>query len=217
MRFVIRPLILLLVTVCLTYAPVAYAEGSLAPRARALVEDLGRETIDVLSDTSLSRLSQTEKMRRIFKKYFAVEEIGQFVLSRYWRDATPAERKEYLQLFEDLIVYGYASRFTGYAGEQLEILGERAKSGNVAVVETAVVASGAGRRISVDWEVEDLAASGGRGDLKIVDVSVEGVSLKVTQRSDFTGAIRQRGGKVSGLLEALRAKTKDLREEVLRS
>ncbi|MDP6403471.1 MAG: N-acetylneuraminate synthase family protein, partial [SAR202 cluster bacterium] len=46
----------------------------------------------------------------------AVETIGQFVLGRYWRKATEAERREYLKLFEDLIVETYVDRFTKYTG-----------------------------------------------------------------------------------------------------
>lgn len=212
MRFVVRP-VLLILTVWLMAAPAALqAAETLPPRAQGLVQNLADEAVVVLSDSSSSAMEQAEKMRTIFRKYFAVEEIGRFVLSRYWRQATEAERAEYLQLFEDLIVYGYAKRFTGYAGEKLRVVGTRSDSPTVATVQSAVVTSGANQQITVDWEVEDFA-----GTPKIVDVSVEGVSLKLTQRSDFAGAIKQRGGKVSGLLDALRSKTESLKADIAKS
>jgi len=43
--------------------------------------------------------------------------------------------------------------------------------------------------------------------LKIVDVLVEGVSMAITQRDEFSAIISQNGGKVDGLLAALRKKT----------
>ncbi len=43
--------------------------------------------------------------------------------------------------------------------------------------------------------------------MKILDVIVEGASMSQTLRSDFGSIIRQKGGKVSGLLDVLRVKT----------
>ena len=41
-------------------------------------------------------------------------------------------------------------------------------------------------------------------DYKILDVKIQGVSMIVTQRDEFTGFIRNNGGKVAALIEALR-------------
>jgi len=41
----------------------------------------------------------------------------------------------------------------------------------------------------------------------IVDIVVEGVSMAVTQRSEFASVIQSKGGTVKGLIDALRAKT----------
>ena len=42
---------------------------------------------------------------------------------------------------------------------------------------------------------------------KIMDVIVEGVSMSVTQRSEFAAVIQRNGGKIDGLLKTLREKT----------
>ena len=55
---------------------------------------------------------------------------------------------------------------------------------------------------------------GARGEIiRILDVVVEGASMSQTLRSDFGSIIRQRGGKVSGLLEELRVKTASLKAD----
>jgi phospholipid transport system substrate-binding protein len=54
--------------------------------------------------------------------------------------------------------------------------------------------------IRVDWHLRPRDAS-----FAIVDIVVEGVSMAVTQRSEFASVIQSRGG-VAGLLDALRAK-----------
>ena len=42
---------------------------------------------------------------------------------------------------------------------------------------------------------------------KIIDVIVEGVSMAITHRDEFAAIISRRGGKIEGLLAALRKKT----------
>ena len=43
----------------------------------------------------------------------------------------------------------------------------------------------------------------------ILDVVIEGVSMRITLRDEFAAVIRSNGGKVEGLLAALRKKTED--------
>ncbi len=49
-----------------------------------------------------------------------------------------------------------------------------------------------------------------RGDdeLRIIDVIVEGVSMAITHRDEFSSVINQKGGKIDELLIMLRKKTK---------
>jgi phospholipid transport system substrate-binding protein len=53
----------------------------------------------------------------------------------------------------------------------------------------------------VDWQVNNV-----KGQNKIVDVRIEGVSMSVTQREEFTTVIRQNNGDINALLKALRKK-----------
>ena len=53
--------------------------------------------------------------------------------------------------------------------------------------------------MAVDWRVRP------RGDgLKVIDVAVEGVSMSVTQRSEFSSVIQRGGGQIESLLQTLR-------------
>ena len=46
------------------------------------------------------------------------------------------------------------------------------------------------------------------GKYKVIDIIVEGVSMSVTQRSDFSSVIQRGGGNVQVLIDHLREKTK---------
>ena len=48
--------------------------------------------------------------------------IGRFVLGRYWRVATPAEKNRYLSRFKKIVVETYANRFSAYDGQRLRVI-----------------------------------------------------------------------------------------------
>ena len=56
-----------------------------------------------------------------------------------------------------------------------------------------------GQAIKVDWRLRDR-----KGSFKVIDVIVEGVSMSVTQRSDFSSVIQRGGGNIEVLLKHLR-------------
>ncbi len=183
----------------------AFAVG-LEVRAEAFIQSMAQEALESLTQQGTSREERIKRFRKMFNAHFAVRSIGKFVLGRYWRKASKNEQAEYLNLFEDLMVMSYVDRFQRYAGKNLNILKTRAERGSAVTVFTEIARPGGARPVQVLWRV------GARGEIiKILDVVVEGASMSQTLRSDFVSTIRQKGGKVSGLLEELRVKTASLK------
>jgi len=195
-RFLTRGLFAVAVLL-LPAAPVAVAADG---HADAFIKKIGKEAIDSLTGKGLNNAQREERFRTILKRSFDIRLIARFTLGRYWRTATEKQQKEYVHLFEDFIVQAYAARFRDYAGETFEVgqvrdVGERDK------LVTSDLTLKDGRKIPVHWRVR------GNSDYKIIDVLVEGVSMAITQRDEFAAIISQKGGKVEGLLVALREKT----------
>lgn len=187
--------------------PWAAAPGA-AERARALIENLGDEGVALLTGEAMPREVWIGRFRDLVNRYFALDAIGRWVLGRHWRRATVAERRTYLALFEDLIVYGYAERFSEYAGETLEVERAVEEPGDTVTVRSHIVRAETGDRIGVDWRVgyhEDT--------YRIVDILVGGTSLSHTMRSDFASTVRQHGGTVAGLIGVLDDKVAALKAE----
>ncbi len=167
-----------------------------AQDARAFVANLGTQAIQVLGP-SVPTPQRLARFRELFRDDFDVPGIGRFVLGRHWRDATPQQQQEFLRLFQEYIVQAYSARLSEYGGEPFRVLGSR-PNGDETVVSSEIVRNN-GNRIQVDW----FLAS--QGQLKITDVYVGGVSMKVTQRDEFAAVIQQSGG-LDGLLARLRQK-----------
>jgi len=167
-----------------------------AQDARAFVANLGNQAIQVLGP-SVSPAQRVARFRQLFQNDFDVPGIGQFVLGRYWRTASPQEQQEFLRLFQEYIVQAYASRLGEYGGEPFRVLGSR-PAGDETVV-TSQIDRPNGGRVMVDWYLTNRG-----GGLKITDVYVGGVSMKVTQRDEFASVIQRNGGRVDALLAQLR-------------
>ncbi|HOT81994.1 MAG: ABC transporter substrate-binding protein [Rhodospirillales bacterium] len=187
------------VVLAVLIAPARAADDDTQAKARAFIEGLADQAVQALTNASVPREEREKRARVLLRENFAVPTIAQWVLGRYWRVATPAEQQEYLSLFEDLIVVTYVDRFTRYSGERLRVtrsvgMGE---TGDVNVFSD--ISNPGGSPIDIGWRVRTRD-----GSMKVVDVSVEGVSMGQTQRSEFASIIQNNGGQVSGLLAEMR-------------
>lgn len=190
---------ILIMLVCLGAAGAASADEK-AARAETFIQGLADEAVGALTQPTLSREEREARSRRLLNDHFAVAAIGQWVLGRYWRSATPAERATYLRLFEDLIVVTYVDRFQRYSGERLNVtrsLIDNA-SGDV-LVYSEIERPGSGTPLDVSWRLRPAG-----GDFKIIDVFVEGVSLGQTQRAEFTATLNRNRGNMEALFAEMR-------------
>ncbi len=168
-----------------------------AQDARTFVGTLGQQAIEVLGP-GVPELQRQARFRELFRDDFDLPGIGQFVLGRYWRIATPQEQQDFLGLFQEYLVRAYSARLGAYGGEPFRVTGVRS-NGDETVVTSEIIRQSGGR-IAVDWYLI------GRGPYKITDVYVGGVSMKVTQRDEFASVIQRNGGRVEALIAQLRQK-----------
>ena len=166
----------------------------------AVVTSLGNEALKMLGKNVDPNL-RVARFRQLFSADFDVPGIARFVLGRYWRVATPAQQQEFLKLFTDYIALAYSNRLAEYSGETLRVTGSRpAPDGEL--VSSEIVRANGQPPARVEWLLTPQ-----NGAYKISDVIVEGVSMAVTQRSEFASVIQRNGGQVEGLITALRQKT----------
>ena len=165
------------------------------------VREFSVQAIGVLADRNLSGERREQAFRELLTAGFDVKAISRFVLGRYWRKTTEAEREEFMGLFEDLIVATYSRRFSDYSGQTLEVEAIREENEKRAAVASRILRE-TGEPIKIDWRLRRRGES-----WRIVDVVVEGMSMVLSQRSEYAAIIKSYGGKIDGLLAKLRAKT----------
>ena len=168
----------------------------------AFVKQLGDRTIEILTNESFSAEDRMTQYRQLLREGFAVNTIARFALGqRYWHAATPDIREEYLGLFQEFVLDIYSKRLNGFSGEAFTIIKSQPIDETDTMVSTEISAAD-GPAIHVDYRVRAH-----EGALQIVDVLVEGVSLILTQRSEFASVINRDG--LDGLIDKLRQYNKN--------
>ncbi len=165
------------------------------PAAR-FVDGLGQKVLAVLRDGRLDRAARLERLSRLIDEATDLALVARLVLGRYWREASEAQRRDFVALFRALILKTMAERLDEYGVETYEIVGVQPVDERDSIVSTRILRQG-GTPIAVDWRVR---AEGGR--LLLIDIVAEGVSMVVTQRSEVA-EIAGRSG-IDGLLAEMR-------------
>ncbi len=183
-------------------SPVMVAASShgdeVALGAERFVDNLAQEGIGFLGNEGMSHDDRKAAFKKLLGNKFDMQTIGRFALGRYWQTATPTQRKEYLSLFQRMTIEVYSQRFSDYQGQSLKVNGSRPEGAADTLVNSVIVQD-SGPPVKVDWRVRQKD-----GGYKVVDVIVEGVSMAVTQRSDFASVIQRGGGRLEVLLAHLR-------------
>jgi phospholipid transport system substrate-binding protein len=126
-----------------------------------------------------------QRLRQISEHAFAWEEMARRALAVHWRERSPQERQEFVQLFRDLVERTYINRLEQASKEKQDILytGERVEDAR-AVVSTRAVTS-RGTEVPLDYSL--IKQNEG---WQIYDVRIEGVSLINNYRSQFNDIVR---------------------------
>jgi phospholipid transport system substrate-binding protein len=192
--------ILLLTGTAFASAPfeVARADQPTPPaEAEKFIQDIGTRAIGVLSDTKLTLVERQAQVRDLLRVGLDLPKIGRFALGRSWQSASEAQRADYIKLFDAYVVNTYSRRLSAYSGESFKVIGSQPIADTDALVNTQIERPG-NQPLNTAWRVREEG-----GQLKIVDVIVEGVSMVLTQRQEFASVVQNKG--LDGLLADLKS------------
>lgn len=177
------------------------ASARIASDPASFVSGLAQEALDDLSSSAIPEPQRVARFRALFGETFDVPLIARFVLGRYWRQASEAERTEYVRLFDELVVQTYVRRFNEFNTARIRVLSTSKPNEDNDVI-VAVEGTLANKpSVRLDVRVRQTG-----NDYRIIDVAIEGVSMAITQRDEFASVIQRGGGRVEALLANLREK-----------
>lgn len=167
--------------------------------AQDFISKLGDEAISIMEQTQMSDDARRAEFRALLNKNFDMNTIGRFTLGRYWRIASKQQQTEFQSLFKDMVLNVYSKRFSEYSGQRMAVTSARYEGKKDIMVNSHIISPDGGQKIRVDWRVRNRGSES-RPKYKVIDVIVEGISMSLTQRSDFASIIQRNGGNIQPLL-----------------
>jgi phospholipid transport system substrate-binding protein len=180
-------------------APVQ-AEIAAAQSASAVIQTLADQAMTELTDESLADDVRRQKFVALMVRYFEMDVVSRFVLGRYWRSISNEEINEFSKLLQNYLALNYANQFKAFNGEQFVVGSETEKNKDTFVNSQFVRPDGP--PVNIVWRMRVFD-----DHYKIIDVAIEGLSMGITQRDEFTSVIQQNNDDVGALTAALKAKT----------
>ena len=152
-----------------------------AAKAEAFVKQVTENGVEDIINANISQAEKDARFEKLFNNALDLNFIGQFVLGRYWKTATPQQRQDFIQAYRDLNIKTWSNQ----------------------VFVNTDVPMDQGEPAKVVWRVKQ------NGDkFKIVDIIIENVSLAITARNEYTAYIKNNPGGVNALIKDLQQKSK---------
>lgn len=172
-----------------------------AAQAEAFVKKVTNEGIESIINANVSQAEKDARFAKLFNEALDLDFIGQFVLGRSWRSATPAQRKEFISVYRQLNVSTWSKRFDEFKGKAFEFHGTTPSNSAGQIFVNSTVDMDQGAPAKVVWRVREK-----NGNYKIVDIIIENVSLAITARNEYSSFIKNNGGSVDALIANLKTK-----------
>lgn len=188
----------------LTASPLGH-EVLAADEASAFIVALGQQSITTMTNDTLSSADRVQRFGAIVDRDFDVPKIAQFMLGRYWQNATATERDDFRTVFRDYMIGIYSDNFAQYSSASFRVIDQRAVSATATIVKTSITQIATNEAMTIEWRVITQPEG-----FKVIDLSVGGVSLAVAQQEQFAAAIQRNGGQVSILVKMVRSKLTQL-------
>lgn len=161
--------------------------------AQKFIDGVASSVLDVIK-TKDSTATKMGKLESIFSNAVDIPYVGKYVLGRHWNSATPEQQKAYLAAYQPFVIKNYAGKLTKYSGQNYKLKNARGDDGQYVV--TMEIVDPGNPSVFVDYTMREDAKA-----YKVIDIAVEGVSLRATQRSEFNSIVNSKG--IDYLISAL--------------
>lgn len=195
-----KKIICIATLLCMLVSVKAHANIN-AVKAEDFVKEITSEGIEDIINANIPQSEKDTRFEKLFNSALDLDFIGQFVLGRNWRSATPEQRREFIKVYRELNVKTWSQRFDEFKGKNFDFSGTTPSSSRGQIFVNSFVNMDSGEPAKVVWRVREKA-----GEYKIVDIIIENVSLAITARNEYSAFIKNNPGGVNALIADLKKK-----------
>jgi phospholipid transport system substrate-binding protein len=177
--------------------------------ASQVIERLNNALVDVMRNAVVGYHGRADRLRPVLLQTYDLAQMGQVAVGRTWSTTPPDKQRELVDLFAEFSVATYASRFNGYSGERIEVVGEQPAADGRVLVRTQIVRP-SDRPVPINYLMRRDGST-----WKVVDVYLDNTISEVARRRSEFGSVIARGG-MDALLQNLRDRIAQIERETPR-
>ena len=162
------------------------------------VSTFTKEAISILSNDTINDSEKTKAFTSLVMSSIDLSLISKFVLARSWKESSDDQKQRYLIAFKDYFVNSYANKLDQYSGEKIAII-DSEEAGKYVIVNSNIVREGTDTlKINLKWRLLNRD-----GQIKIIDLNIEGISLIIAQREEFQSFLANNNYDLDKLIEKI--------------
>ena len=178
----------------------AAAQGAAPAPAASTAEQNPSDVVQtaaqgILKDLDASRdmyRKDPSKIATLVDKYllphFDTEYAARLVLGQYWRNATPDQKKRFIDAFYHSLLTNYGSALADFTSDKLKVFPTNVSPGDDHATVRTEIKRDSGDRVAVNYSMRKEPDG-----WKAYDVNIEGISYVKSYRDDFASQIQQQG------------------------
>jgi phospholipid transport system substrate-binding protein len=174
------------------------ASGTDLNNAEEFVNKFADEAITILNNNEISDNEKNDKFTNLVMSAIDLNLISQFVLSKTWKSATNDQKERYISAFKKYFINSYANKLDQYSGEKIIVTGSE-EAGKYIIVDSNIIREGTDTlKINLKWRLLNT-----NGDIKIIDLNIEGISLVIAQREEFQSFLTNNNSDLEALIDKI--------------
>src|SRR5438045_3914352 len=89
-----------------------HAKAAGTDEAQKYVEGLGNQALTAIANKNANKEQKRAKLEKLFSENVDFPWVGRFVMGRFWRQASEAQKSHYLREYQHFLIMHYTARFT---------------------------------------------------------------------------------------------------------
>lgn len=189
-----------------------FVAGSLGTaQAASPAEDFIQSNVSrglAILDSSEPKEQKRTDFRSFLIQLTDLKRIALYTLGPAKNVASPADVNAFVDAFKDYAFAVYETEFQQYSGQTIKVTGSLQRAAGDYLVRTVLLDP---HKSNSDPIKVDFRVMGDAGHFSVVDITVEGLDLAITEQDDFQSFLAEHNNNVKQLTENLKQRAENVR------
>lgn len=160
-----------------------------APTPEKLIESTSNKVLEIINTDADKIRNEPGYVNQVIDEHILplidLQSMGKLILGKHWKSASEGQQTQFISEFKAMLIRTYAKSIADYGDAKIAVLPNNRKHGKFYIVNTELdLGSGAPLNVAYTFRQKDEA-------WKVIDLSVDGLSLVKNFRSSFNQEISE--------------------------